>query len=141
LNARQERCLAFLSEYDFEIKHIKGKENKIVDALNRKLNAVYSSNMQTDLKQKIKSTTENDEIYKNLQEKLQNNDSSEEESKFRCNQDGLVLYKDIIYIPNNADLKILILVEVHKKPYFRSPRIPKDYNNFEKRIFLAQNEN
>jgi hypothetical protein len=34
LNARQERCLAFLSEYDFEIKHIKGKENKIADALN-----------------------------------------------------------------------------------------------------------
>ena len=29
LNARQARWLAFLSEYDFEIKHIKGKENKV----------------------------------------------------------------------------------------------------------------
>ena len=35
LNARQERWLAFLSEYDFEIQHIKGKENKVVDALKR----------------------------------------------------------------------------------------------------------
>jgi hypothetical protein len=32
LNARERRCLEFLSEYDFDIKHIKGKENKVVDA-------------------------------------------------------------------------------------------------------------
>jgi len=35
LNARQARWLAFLSEYDFKIKHIKGKENKVADALSR----------------------------------------------------------------------------------------------------------
>ena len=35
LNARQARWLSFLSEFDMEIKHIKGKENKIVDALSR----------------------------------------------------------------------------------------------------------
>ena len=35
LNARQARWLAFLSEYDFEIQHIKGKENKVADALSR----------------------------------------------------------------------------------------------------------
>ena len=29
LNARQARWLSFLSEYDFEIKHIKGKEKKL----------------------------------------------------------------------------------------------------------------
>ena len=33
LNARKARWLAFLSEYDFKIKHIKGKENKVADAL------------------------------------------------------------------------------------------------------------
>ena len=32
LNARQSRWFAFLSEYHFELKHIKGKENKVVDA-------------------------------------------------------------------------------------------------------------
>lgn len=35
LNVRQARWLAFLNEFEFEIKHIKGKENKIVDALSR----------------------------------------------------------------------------------------------------------
>ena len=33
MNARQARWLAFLSEYGFEIKQIKGKENKVVDSL------------------------------------------------------------------------------------------------------------
>ena len=28
LNSRQARWMALLSEFDFEIKHIKGKENK-----------------------------------------------------------------------------------------------------------------
>jgi hypothetical protein len=33
LNARQSRWLEFISEYDFDINHIKGKENKVDDAL------------------------------------------------------------------------------------------------------------
>jgi hypothetical protein len=41
LNARQTRWLEFLSEYDFEIKHIKGKENQVVDALNKRSYEVH----------------------------------------------------------------------------------------------------
>ena len=33
LNSRQARRLGFLSEYDFEIKHIRGKKNIVTDAL------------------------------------------------------------------------------------------------------------
>jgi hypothetical protein len=36
LNTRKARWLAFLSEFDFEVRHIKGKENKVADALSRK---------------------------------------------------------------------------------------------------------
>jgi hypothetical protein len=52
LNARQARWLAFLSEYDFEIHHINGKEDKVVDALSRnsRLSFVEAiSNFKTDL--------------------------------------------------------------------------------------------
>ena len=41
LNARQSRWLDFLSEYHFELKHIKGKENKIIDALNQWAHMLY----------------------------------------------------------------------------------------------------
>ena len=35
MNARHARWLDFLSEYHFELKHIKGKENKIVNSLSQ----------------------------------------------------------------------------------------------------------
>ena len=41
LNARKSRWFAFLSEYHFELKHIKDKENKIVDALSRRTHMIY----------------------------------------------------------------------------------------------------
>jgi hypothetical protein len=43
LNARQRRWLEFLCEYDFDINHIKGKENKVVDALNRRVNELHAT--------------------------------------------------------------------------------------------------
>ena len=42
LNARKDRWLDFLSEYDFEIKHIKRKKNKVADALRRSNKFFYS---------------------------------------------------------------------------------------------------
>jgi hypothetical protein len=41
LNAKQTRWLEFLSEYDFEIKHIRGKENQVVYALSRRAHEFY----------------------------------------------------------------------------------------------------
>ena len=70
LNARQDRWLAFLSEYDFEIQHIKGKENKVADALSRnaRLNfAAVISTYMTYLDEQLKTGIEQDEIYENLQ--------------------------------------------------------------------------
>ena len=41
LNARQARWLEFLCEFYFEIKHIEGKENKVVHALSRKVQEMH----------------------------------------------------------------------------------------------------
>jgi hypothetical protein len=52
LNARQARWMEFLCEFDFEIKHVKGKENKVADALSRKFHALQRLSMcKSDLKQ------------------------------------------------------------------------------------------
>ena len=56
LNARQARWLSFLSEYDFEIQHIKGKENKVANALsiNARLNFMAAiSTWKTDLEDQL----------------------------------------------------------------------------------------
>ena len=41
LNARQACWADFLSEFDFRIKHLKGKENWVADALSQKVNYLY----------------------------------------------------------------------------------------------------
>jgi hypothetical protein len=56
LNARKIRLLEFLCEYDFDIKHIKGKENKVADALSRKLHKLHATSIsmyQTEMKDRI----------------------------------------------------------------------------------------
>ena len=45
LNARKARWLEFLCEFDFEIKHIKGKENKVADALSRKVQEMHVASL------------------------------------------------------------------------------------------------
>jgi hypothetical protein len=45
LNARQARWLAFLNKFDFEVKHIKGKENKVADALRRRVCGLFEINI------------------------------------------------------------------------------------------------
>jgi len=53
LNARKIRWMEFLSEYDFKIKYIKGKENQVVDTLSKRAHEVHVAaiNMyKTDLK-------------------------------------------------------------------------------------------
>jgi hypothetical protein len=41
LNARQTRWMEYVCEFDFDIKHIKSKENKVVDALIRTIHELY----------------------------------------------------------------------------------------------------
>jgi hypothetical protein len=39
--------MTLLSEFDFEIKHIKGKENMVVDALSRSMKAIHLAVVST----------------------------------------------------------------------------------------------
>ena len=56
LNANKARWLATLSEFDFEIYYIKGKENKVTDALRKRVQVdhiVVMSSYVTDLQDRI----------------------------------------------------------------------------------------
>ena len=66
LNSRQARWLEFLCEFDFEIKHIKGKENKVADALNRKVQEIHVASVsvfQSKLRKLIVNHVPEDELY------------------------------------------------------------------------------
>jgi hypothetical protein len=58
LNARQARWMALLSEFDFEIKHIKGKKNKVADALSRCMKTIHLaavSTCETNVRERVKN--------------------------------------------------------------------------------------
>lgn len=64
MNVRQARWLVALSEFNFEINYIKGKENKVVDALSRRIQinhlAVITSYTK-NLMERVKSVALRDE--------------------------------------------------------------------------------
>ena len=45
LNARKARWMEFLCEFYFEIKDIKGKENKVADALSMKVHEMHAASL------------------------------------------------------------------------------------------------
>ena len=56
MNAKQARWLATLSEFDFEIMYIKGKEKRVADSLSRRVQVNHISTMTSygiDLQEKI----------------------------------------------------------------------------------------
>jgi hypothetical protein len=74
LNARKSRWLIFLREYSFDIKHIKGKENKVVDALSRRVHELHAMAIimyQTNVKRKIMEAANTDLHYRELVAMLQ----------------------------------------------------------------------
>jgi len=76
VNARQGRWLALLSEFDFEVTHIKGKENRVDDALSRINHGLFEMNIrrvESDLEKRIKAASNNDENYTKTVANLRNN--------------------------------------------------------------------
>ena len=74
LNARKYRWLEFLCVFDFEIKHIKGKENEVVDSISRKVQEMHVASLgisQSDLRQQIVNDVAGDELYEQVKDKLQ----------------------------------------------------------------------
>ena len=103
LKARQARWLSFHSEYDFEIKHIKGKKNKVVDALSR--NAIYNfiasiSSYKTKLEDKLEEGIKLDIEYQNLREKVTQNVYEYINTDYSLNEKGSMLYQNRLYVPN-----------------------------------------
>jgi len=138
LNARQARWLAFLSEYEFEIKHIKGKENKVADALSRHANLLYMaaySSYETNLEEQIKSAAKKDEKYQELMQKLSEGSESNEDNRYKISRNGLLMCKNRLYVPNSAAVKAMILDEAHKKPYSGHPGYQKTVTMLRKNFY------
>ena len=112
--------MALLSEFDFEVKHIKGKENRVVDALSRRTHEVYEITMsqpESDIMNRIKATSIHDVEYENLLNKLLKDEVNLNGTEFKVDEKELIWFKGRLNMPNVAYLKVFILNEMHKSPY------------------------
>ena len=128
LNARQIRWLEFLCEYDFDIRHIKGKDNKVADALNRKVHELHATTIsmyRTDIKGRILEATNADLQYQRLVAKLHQHEKPQTKESYTLGTDDLLLYKNRVYVPNDRELKLAILKEMHNVTYVDHPGYQK----------------
>ena len=136
LNVRQARWLEFLCEFDFEIKHIKGKENKVADALSKKVQEMHMASLsifQSDLRQQTVNHAARDELYEQVKDKLQQQSLEKRYEGYKLEEDGILTYKGRIYIANVIYIQRFIMDEIHQAPYFGHPR-------YQKRIAIARKQ-
>ena len=63
------RWMALLSDFDFKIKHIKGKENRVADALSRSMRMIHLATMstcKTDVKNRVRNAQETDSFVQTM---------------------------------------------------------------------------
>ena len=112
--------MALLSEFDFEIKHIKGKENRVVDALSRSMKVIHLGvvrNCGMNAKERVKSAQETYAFFKTVTSYPKQEPTWLKYEGYQMLNDNLLTYKGRLYILNCDDLKSFIMVELHKRPY------------------------
>jgi hypothetical protein len=120
LNARQAIWLTFLSEFHFKVRHINGKENKVADSLSRRIHRLFEINIsreESDIQQRIKTASNIDEKNIKIVADLQNNAESLDRTNMSLDRNGLLIFKNRLYVPYSIELRLTILDEVQKKPY------------------------
>ena len=120
--------MALLSEFDFEIKHIKGKENRVVDALSRSMKTIHLavvSTYKTDVKERVINAQETDPFVQTVTSYLQQEATRVKYKDYQMMEGGLLTYRRRLYIPDCDDLKRFILDELHKRPYSGHPGYQK----------------
>eukprot|EP00253_Pinus_taeda_P019316 PITA_19316 len=127
LNARQARWADFLSGFDFDIKHLKGKENRVADTLSRKVHCLYEitfSKWENSLQEMMKTAASQDAEYQRLKQQVPLS-SKESPQEYEISKDGMLLYRKRLVVPNDNNLKNLILNEFHTSHYAGHPGYQK----------------
>jgi Mg2+ and Co2+ transporter CorA len=124
LNSRQTKWLNFLNEYDFDIKNIKGKENKVVDALSRRVHKMHDTTISMymiDLKDRILEVVTTDQHYVQVKESLQQNILQQKYKDCKLEEDGILLFNNKVYFPISQELRNSVLKEMHNVSYVGHP--------------------
>jgi hypothetical protein len=120
LNARHARWMALIIEFYFEIKHIKGKENKVADALSQSVQTIHSavaSVGESDIQQRIKTLSQKEEFVNDVKKILQQEPKERKYEGYQLGDNNLLLYNNKLYVLSSVELRNMIIDEFHKRPF------------------------
>jgi hypothetical protein len=101
LNARQAIWMALLTEFDFKIKHIKGKENRVVDALSISVKTIHLevvSTCETDIRERVRNAQETYAFFKTVTSYLKQYPTRIKYEGYQMLDEGLLTYTNRLYI-------------------------------------------
>ena len=142
LNLRQRRWLELFKDYDSIIDYYPGKANVVADALSIEMISALTLKDYDwrlvpdgallaqfgripDLKQMIVNAQKNDAKLKELAQLVSTGDKTD----FAIDGSGGLLYKNILCVPNDMELKKKILYESHNTVFTMHPGSNKMYQD------------
>ena len=153
---RQGRWLELVKDYDCAINYHPGKANVVADALSRKSSAsvslmtliqkplslelqnlgieivsegfydsLFSMSMKPSLLERIKGSQLSDEFSECMKKKVE----AGKTINFRITPEGVLKFKQRMFVPKGGDLREEILREAHITPYSVHPGTTKMYKD------------
>ena len=156
LNMRQRRWLELVKDYDCVINYHPGKANVVADALSRKSSGSIATLITVqkpllrDLEHmeieivlsgtvaKLSALTLQPTLIGKIKEGQATDPYSErsrlqlevgKRPKIQISNDGVIRYKDRLYVPDNNEIRKEILKEAHSTPYSVHPGTTKMYRD------------
>jgi len=161
LNMRQRRWMEFLKDYDFELLYHPRKANVVADALSRKM--VHTAHLMIrevellekfrDMKLQVElesgfircsNLTISSDFLNSVRErqlldaslnKIREQLGSEEAKDFALGNDGIVRFQGRVYVPDDVEVKRLILEEGHKSRLSLHPGMTKMYQDLKENFW------
>lgn len=112
----QQKWLAKLLGYDFEVEYKKGRENKAADALSRKEEEGIPMALSKPIPTWIETVQTEYESNSALQELVKKFEKGELDITRFTRHGGLLFYKGRIYVDSQSPLRTDILKELHASP-------------------------
>jgi len=161
LNMRQRRWIEFLKDYDFELLYHPGKANVTVDALSRKtvyvahlmikelelLESLRDMKLRVELESEfircstltissdflslIKERKAGDANLQKVKELL----GSDQAKEFAMGGDGVLRFRDRVCVPDDVELRRLVLEEGHKIRFGLHPSMTKMYQDLKENFW------
>jgi hypothetical protein len=125
-----------MSEYDFGILYIKGKENVVADALSRRPRIFSLATLKVNLREHVLAQIQRDSWYLKVTSNLQSGRKLDPKYEgYSLEIDGLLRYQGRMYIPENGDIQSIILKEAHRALYCAHLGVRKMYADIRKLFF------